>query len=70
MSLDTPATSGKNPARQIAVYFGAIADTLDWQQPEWLALNARLQACGTPVRELTLQQVYAAITATRAEVQA
>lgn len=52
-------------ARQIAHYFGLIADTLDWNHTEWLALAARLEACGKPVHALTLADVEKAVTATR-----
>ncbi len=51
-------------ARQIAHYFGLIADTLDWNHGDWLALAARLQAHGKPVHALTLADVEAAVAAT------
>lgn len=56
-----------NAARQIAHYFGLIADTLDWQQEAWLALNAKLQASGKAPHALALADVQAAIDAVRAE---
>lgn len=62
MRKDTPATPGNSPARQIATYFGAIADTLDWHYTDWQALNARLQSSGTPIGKLTLDQVHTLIT--------
>lgn len=64
MKHHTPATSGSSPARQIAFYFGAIADTTDWEHSDWQALSIRLQASGTPISDLTLRQVHAAITDT------
>lgn len=60
----TPATPGSSPARQIATYFGAIADTLDWEHADWQALSIRLQASGTPIADLTLHQVHGAIADT------
>ncbi len=69
MPDSTQATPGDNPARQIATFFGAIADTLDWHYTDWLALDARLQACGTPIAQLTLQQVHDAITGTARAMQ-
>lgn len=64
MCDNTQATSGSSPARQIAFYFGAIADTTDWEHADWQALSIRLQASGTPISDLTLHQVHAAITDT------
>lgn len=64
MRNDTQATSADSPARQIAFYFGAIANTLDWTHDQWLALNARLQVSGAPIGELTLHQVHVVIQAT------
>jgi hypothetical protein len=64
MRDNTQATPGSSPARQIAFYFGAIADTLDWEHADWQALSIRLQASGTPIASLTLHQVHAAIAAT------
>ncbi|HYG07441.1 MAG TPA: hypothetical protein VD865_13690 [Stenotrophomonas sp.] len=56
-----------NAARQIAYYFGLIADTLDWKHEAWLALNAKLQACGKAPHALTLADVRAAVDAVRGE---
>lgn len=56
-----------NAARQIAYYFGLIADTLDWKHDAWLALNAKLQAAGKAPHALTLAAVQAAVEAVRAE---
>ncbi|KAF1719785.1 hypothetical protein [Pseudoxanthomonas wuyuanensis] len=64
MKQHTSATPGNSPARHIATYFGAIADTLDWEYTDWQALSARLQASGTPIGQLTLHQVHVAITGT------
>lgn len=64
MKHDTPATPSGSPARQIAFYFGAIANTTDWEHASWQALSIRLQASGTPISDLTLHQVHAAITDT------
>ncbi|AZR35769.1 hypothetical protein [Xanthomonas vasicola] len=52
-----------NAARQIAHYFGLIADTLDWNHTAWLALQAKLQATGKAIHALTLADVAAAIAA-------
>lgn len=54
-------------ARQIAFFFGLIADTLDWKHEAWLALNAKLQASGKAPHALTLADVQTAIDAVRAE---
>jgi hypothetical protein len=64
MRDNTQATPGSSPARQIAFYFGAIADTTDWEHADWQALSVRLQASAKPIASLTLQQVYVAITDT------
>jgi hypothetical protein len=61
MKHETQATPGSSPARQIAFYFGAIADTTDWEHSDWQALSIRLQASGTPISDLTLHQVHVAI---------
>ena len=63
MRKHAQATPGNSPQRQIATYFGAIADTLEWNHDDWLALSARLQASGTPIGELTLRQVHTCIHA-------
>lgn len=64
MRTHTQATPGSSPARQIAFYFGAIADTTDWEHTDWQALTVRLQASGTPIADLTLHQVQTAIADT------
>jgi len=64
MSMDTQGAPA-SAARQIAYYFGLIADTLDWNHADWLALGARLEASGKPVHALTLADVETAVTATR-----
>lgn len=56
-------------ARQIAYFFGEIANTLDWNHAAWLALSAKLQATGKPVHALTLADVQAAIDAVTAELE-
>lgn len=66
MSLDTRATPGSSPARQLAFTIGLIADTTDWPHADYQALTARLLAAGTPVLALTLGQVVDAITTTTA----
>jgi hypothetical protein len=55
-------------ARQLAYYFGLIADTLDWNQPSWLALQAALQAIGKAPEALTLADVAAAIASINADL--
>ncbi len=57
-----------NAARQIAHYFGLIADTLDWNHTAWLALQAKLQAMGKAPEALTLADVEAAITSINADL--
>lgn len=60
MSRDNRCASA-NAAREIAQFFGLIADTLDWHHPEWLALMAHLQATGKAAHALTLADVQAAV---------
>ncbi len=67
MSFDTCSAPAAH-ARQIAFFFGLIADTLDWTHTDWLALSARLEACG-PAHTLTLGSVQAAIEAVQAAAQ-
>ncbi|CEH87661.1 conserved hypothetical protein [Xanthomonas citri pv. citri] len=57
-----------NAARQIAHYFGLIADTLDWNHTAWLALQAKLQAMGKAPEALTLADVEAAISSINADL--
>ncbi len=57
-----------NAARQIAHYFGLIADTLDWNHAAWLGLQAKLQAMGKAPEALTLADVEAAISSTNADL--
>ena len=64
MRKHAQATPGTSPQRQIATYFGAIADTIEWNHEAWLALSARLQASGTPIGDLSLHQVHTCITET------
>ncbi|QOY23266.1 hypothetical protein FYK61_18970 [Xanthomonas citri] len=54
-------------ARQIAHYFGLIANTLDWNHTAWLALQAKLQASGKAPEALTLADVTAAIATINAD---
>ncbi|CAD0337882.1 hypothetical protein CFBP2533_25790 [Xanthomonas hortorum pv. pelargonii] len=54
--------------RQIAHYFGLIADTLDWNHTAWLALQAKLQAMGKAPEALTLADVEAAISSINADL--
>lgn len=62
-SKDIPAAE----AREIAHYFGQVADTLEWQHGTWLALSVKLAALGKPASSLTLADVSAAIAAVKAE---
>lgn len=57
-----------NAARQIAHFFGLIADTLDWNHTAWLALQAKLQAIGKAPEALTLADVKAAISSINADL--
>lgn len=61
MTSNEPPTAAE--ARQIATYFGLVADTLDWQIDAWQALSAKLVALGKPPSSLTLGDVQTAITA-------
>ena len=60
MSNDTAAAPLRLAAR-IANHFGLIADTLDWNHADWLALAATLEAAGKPADALTLGDIQAAI---------
>ena len=60
MSHDT-ATAPKRFAARLAHHFGLIADTLDWNHIDWLALTAKLEAVGKPADALTLGDIQAAI---------
>lgn len=50
-------------ARQIAHYFGLIANTLEWNHAAWLSLMARLGVTGKAIHTLTLSDVETAIAA-------
>ena len=63
MSNDTAAAPLRLAAR-IAHHFGLIADTLDWNHADWLALTATLEAAGKPAEALTLGQIQAVIEGT------
>ena len=63
MSNDTAAAPLRLAAR-IAHHFGLIADTLDWNHADWLALAATLEAAGKPAEALTLGQIQAVIEGT------
>ncbi|WP_386756663.1 hypothetical protein [Lysobacter cavernae] len=60
MSLDTQGAPA-NARRTIAVAFGGIANTIEWNHTAWMALMAKLEAAGKPAGELTLDEVVAAI---------
>ncbi|WP_282296171.1 hypothetical protein [Stenotrophomonas sp. PS02289] len=68
MSHDTLAAPSRFAIR-IAYHFGEIADTLDWDHPRWLALDACLQASGKPAESLTLGDVQRAIAAVATEAE-
>lgn len=63
MPHGAPSTPGNNPARQISLAFGLIADTLEWPHADYQAFIARLVALGTPPLTLTLGDVLNAYTA-------
>lgn len=60
MSHDTAAAPTRFAAR-LAHHFGLIADTLDWNHIDWLALIVMLEAAGKPADALTLGDIQAAI---------
>lgn len=60
MSYDTAAAPTRFAAR-LAHHFGLIADTLDWNHIDWLALIVMLEAAGKPADALTLGDIQAAI---------
>ncbi|WP_184231565.1 hypothetical protein [Xanthomonas arboricola] len=68
MSYDTQEAPA-SAARQIAHFFGLIANTLDWNHAAWLSLMARLEGTGKAVHFLTLADVEAATRAVDAEFQ-
>ncbi len=57
--------SGSNARTQLADYFEAIADTLEWNPEAWRALRTRLHASGTSAGDLTLGQIHGSIHASR-----
>lgn len=48
-------------ARQLAHFFGQIADTTEWNHACWQALFARLLGAGRTPAELTLGEIQTAI---------
>ncbi|MEB1944329.1 hypothetical protein VDR83_21325 [Xanthomonas campestris pv. campestris] len=60
MSYDTQEAPA-SAARQVAHYFGLIANTLEWKHAAWLSLMARLEGTGNATHALTLADVAAAI---------
>ncbi|MCL1560850.1 MULTISPECIES: hypothetical protein [Xanthomonas] len=50
-------------ARQVAYFFGLIANTLDWNHAAWLALMARLEGTGKAIHALTLADIETAVAA-------
>ncbi|MCL1552653.1 hypothetical protein [Xanthomonas nasturtii] len=60
MSYDTQEAPA-SAARQVAHYFGLIANTLEWNHAAWLSLMARLEGTGKAIHALTLTDVAAAI---------
>ncbi len=66
MGYDTQEARA-SAARRIAYFFGLIADTLDWNHTDWLALSAKLQADSRAPEALTLADIEAAIAAVNAE---
>jgi len=65
MRKHTQATPDSNPRAQMAAYFGAIVDTLEWNDEAWRALCTRLLASGRSVGDLTLRQIHDRIRETR-----
>ncbi|PPT94952.1 hypothetical protein XaraCFBP7407_13000 [Xanthomonas arboricola pv. arracaciae] len=62
MSYDTQEAPA-SAARQVAHFFGLIANTLDWNHAAWLSLMARLEGTGKAIHALTLGDVETAIAA-------
>jgi len=62
-------SSSAAQARDIAYYFGQVADTLEWERDAWMALSVKLSAMGKPASSLTLADVAAAIAAVNAEAE-
>lgn len=60
MSHDTQVAPA-HAARQIAQYFGQIADSTEWNHACWQSLFARLVATGKPPEALTLADIQHAI---------
>ncbi len=56
-------------ARQIAYFFGLIANTVDWNHAAWLALLARLESTDKASHTLTLADIETAIAAVDALFQ-
>jgi hypothetical protein len=60
MSHDTQVAPAQ-AARQIAHYFGQIADTTEWNHACWQALFSRLIGAGKAPEALTLGEIQIAI---------
>lgn len=64
MSHGAPSTPGNPAARQLALPFGLIADTLEWPHDPYQAFITRLLAVGVCPLAITLGDVLAAHNAT------
>ncbi|UQA22130.1 hypothetical protein [Stenotrophomonas sp. NY11291] len=60
MSHDTQVAPAQS-ARQLAHFFGQIADTTEWNHACWQGLFARLLGAGKTPAELTLGEIQTAI---------
>lgn len=60
MSHDTQVAPAQ-AARNLALHFGQIADTTEWNHACWQALFARLLGAGKLPAELTLGEIQHAI---------
>lgn len=65
MSHDTQVAPA-HAARQLAHFFGQIADTTEWNHACWQGLFARLLGAGKTPAELTLGEIQNAVDQVKA----
>lgn len=65
MSHDTQVAPA-HAARQLAHFFGQIADTTEWNHACWQGLFARLLGAGKTPAELTLGEIQIAVDQVKA----
>jgi len=56
-----PSASNRAFTSRLAHCFGAIADSLDWDQSHWVALCSQLQRIRCDPGELTLTEIHVAL---------